>query len=129
MFQENKVRQIFQKNEHFLPPDMHMYVLLKIHRSFKTTTFPFTEVQPSELVKKLVKNYDSGSCYPRSWFIGTLTLFPVSSWNIRLRVMLLQVFQDANLFRKIVISSLNQDIYFRTLFLSSLLAKKCNRTD
>ena len=46
MFQENKVRQIFQKNEHFLPPDMHMYVLLKIHRSFKTTTFPFTEVQP-----------------------------------------------------------------------------------
>ena len=98
VFQENKVCQIFQKNEHFLPPDTHIYVLLKIHRSFKTTTFPVTEVQPSELMKNLVKKYDSNSCYSRSWYIVTLTLFPVSSWNILLRVMLLQVFQDANLF-------------------------------
>ena len=26
MFQENKTRQTFQKNEHFLPPDTHTYV-------------------------------------------------------------------------------------------------------
>ena len=97
-FKRTKVCQIFQKNEHFLPPDTHIYVLLKIHRSFKTTTFPVTEVQPSELMKNLVKKYDSNSCYSRSWYIVTLTLFPVSSWNILLRVMLLQVFQDANLF-------------------------------
>ena len=26
VFQENKARQIFRKNEHFLPPDTHTYV-------------------------------------------------------------------------------------------------------
>ena len=35
VFQENKARQIFRKNEHFLPPDMHRYVAF----IFNTQTF------------------------------------------------------------------------------------------
>ena len=34
VFQENKVRQIFRKNKHFLPPDTHTYVL-------RFTLFPY----------------------------------------------------------------------------------------
>ena len=29
--EENKARQIFQKNEHFLPPDTHTYVRTRMH--------------------------------------------------------------------------------------------------
>ena len=41
VFQENKARQIFRKNEHFLPPDTHTYVFSENLTCFVVLKHPF----------------------------------------------------------------------------------------